>query len=85
MKINFDQTLKNFDGTGAVHQAKPLTLSLVCALSLNGAKPTDATQALERGRLAMTIFPGGEHDLTPEQCSMCRAVLHEMWSPAIVA
>lgn len=85
MKINFNQPLKNFDGTDAKHGEAPLTLALVCALALNNAKATDGKQALERGQMAIMVFGGGEHEVTPEQCAMCRAVLHEAWSPAIVA
>lgn len=85
MRINFDQTLKNFDGTDAKHGEASLTLGLVCALALNTAKASDAKQALERGQMAMMVFGGGEHEVTPEQCVMCRSILYEAWAPAIVA
>lgn len=85
MKIDFDQPIKNFDGTPAQYQEKVLTLATVCALSLNSSKPSDAMESVQRGNLAMTLFKGGVIDITPEDCSSCRSILHEAWAPAIVA
>lgn len=85
MKIDFDQTVKNFDGNDVIQDGAPMTLGIVCAFALNTAKAPDAKQSVERGIMAMRVYNGGEHEVTPEQCAMCRAVLHEAWSPAIVA
>lgn len=86
MKINFDQTFKGVAGPGAEN----LNLASVSFQALN-ATPPDARASLsldeawKRGKLAMKIMDGGEHDLSVDDLALIRRQLPLVWTPIIVA
>ena len=83
MNVDFSSIMKNMDGTDAKIDGADMTLGVVAALALNTAGPHSSVQ---RGMLAMRLYgAAGDVEITPEEASLIRDGLPNVWPPIIVA
>lgn len=96
MKVNMSQVLKNLDGTeaklagGPEEESKLATLGLVCSIALTAPTEKDkkvspkADEVVHRWQLSLACYGGGEVDLKPEDITLIRARLPEVF-PVMIA
>ena len=87
MKVNFDQTFRNLDGSTPAEGALTLARAAAEALCHPGARGDTATgeEKFKRGLLAMKVGAGGTHDLTVDELASIKKLVGEAYGPLIVA
>lgn len=89
MKINFDSTLKHIDGKDlTIKEGVGLTLKAACIESLMQITDSDRNASGEvkfkRYELAVKVSAGGEVEITPEEATMLKERVGEVYGPAVV-
>ena len=88
MKIDFSTRLKNFDGTDAEEDKKPLVLASVCVNSLLGVYSDEqqlpGTEKAKRYELALKIKDGGTIDLPVEDIAKLKELVGKAYAPIVV-
>lgn len=85
MKVDFSAALTGFDGEPLKSENGIITLSIIAVNALSVAKQ-DATpiEKIRRGRLAERAFDAGETEISPEDLTLIRQCIGEMYPPLIV-
>jgi len=86
MKIDFSEVITQYDGAPVVDQdGKPVTLGQVTVNALSQPKEgMSANDKLRNARLAEQAFDAKLVDLTPEDVTIIRAAIGEMYPPLVV-
>ncbi|MDD5353300.1 MAG: hypothetical protein PHS93_09090 [Candidatus Omnitrophica bacterium] len=85
MKVNFNQPLKNLDGSPIKDGDKAITLKDVCANALLAVEEkADGKVKLENWTLAQLVYKGGELDLTAEQVVKIKDMVAKSYTTLVV-
>lgn len=86
MKIDFNQTLKQLDGSDILADAsEPLTLGRLCTVALVNDETGDGGAKERRFRMAQKLYAGGEHELTSEDVAWLKEVVGRVVTSTIHA
>lgn len=84
MKANLDQAILDLDGRPLKDGEKMVTLrtGVVLALStpLEEDRNLSADETVKRWKLCMTLYAGGEQEITPEDAALIRGRLPRVWT-----
>jgi len=86
MKIDFDEVLKELDGTPIIPKGgtEPLTMKKVCIVALTALDDKalkDGDTRYDQGILAQKIYGGGSIDISLKEASMLKELIGIYWSP----
>jgi 3,4-dihydroxy-2-butanone 4-phosphate synthase len=86
MKINFGETITQYDGSPVIDQdGKPVTLSTITVNAMSQVKEgMSANDKLRNARLAEKAYDAEECEMTPEEVTIIRAAIGEMYPPLVV-
>ena len=86
MKIDFGETITQYDGAPVIDQdGKPVTLGTITVNAMSQAKEgMSANDKLRNARIAEKAYDGAACDLAPEEVTVIRAAIGEMYPPLVV-
>ena len=90
MKINFDATLHELDGTPIIEsmdKKEPMTLARASVMALTGRYQDEqlaGTESFKRYQLAKKVHKGGVVELTAEDISLVKMVMGKAFGPAVI-
>lgn len=87
MLINFDTTLKHFDGTDVIENNQPVTLCAVIVNSLMTPLPEEALTGMQKAefyQLAFRIYKGGEQEVSHEEAVLIKDRVGRTHNPIAV-
>jgi len=86
VKIDFNQTLKQFDGSDILAEPnEPLTLGRICTVALVNDDTGDGAAKERRYRMAQKLFAGGEHELSSEDVAWLKEIIGRVVTSTIHA